>query len=279
MYKISVSKELFDNILLKKTLLLSKENSKYWKKELLSPSIINNKIDYTIKQFDRLTITNGLGEDKPQLVIECQKVDYSISKDSFEFYLGKILEQKNTTLKEDYKDNLIEQLLKEKQVLEDRLSRDSLTQLYNRKKMQDDLSEFSKHKNSFMLTTIFIDIDRFKEINDNFSYDAGNKILMYLANKLQKYAKALNGETYRFSGGEFVILCFITKDKLIAKLNELKEDIKSEKIQYDLKDISITLSIGVSFFSDSKSVNEMIIKANEYVHKAKNNGRDRIEIA
>ena len=79
MYKISVNKELFNNILLKKTLILTKENNKYWKKELLNPTIVNNRINYTIKQFDKLTITNGLGDDKPQLVVECKKVDYSLS--------------------------------------------------------------------------------------------------------------------------------------------------------------------------------------------------------
>lgn len=279
MYKISVGKELFDNILLKKTLLLTKENNRYWKKELLNPTIVDNKINYTIKQFEKLMITNGLGEDKPQLVIECIKVDYSISKDLFEFYLGKILEQKNTNLKDDYKDTLIEQLLKEKQQLEDKINRDHLTQVYNRRKMQDDLREFANHKNSFMLTAIFIDADRFKGINDNFGHEAGDKTLVYLATKLNKYAKQLNGEVYRYGGEEFVILCFIAKDRLIQKLNELKEDIKNEKIYHPLREISITVSMGVSFFSDSKNTNEMIKKADESVYKAKNNGRDRIEIA
>ena len=114
MYKISVSKELFEDILLKKTLVLTKENNRFWKKELLEPKIIDDKISYEIRQFEQLRITNGLGNDKPQLVIECNKVAYSSSFDRFEFSLGKVLEQKNTTMGEDYKDNLIEQLLKEK---------------------------------------------------------------------------------------------------------------------------------------------------------------------
>lgn len=279
MYKISVNKDLFNDILLKKTLVLTKENNKYWKKELLNPTIINDKINYTIKQFDKLTITNGLGDDKPQLVVECKKVDYSLSKDLFEFYLGKIFEQRNTDLEDNYKDTLIEQLLREKLLLEDKINRDHLTQVYNRRKMQDDLNEFSKHKNSFMLTSIFIDADRFKGINDNFGHDAGDRTLVYLANKLQKYAKSFNGEVYRYGGEEFVILCFIAKDRLIQKLNELKEDIKSERIYHSLKEISITVSIGVSFFSDSKSGDDMLRKADECVYKAKDNGRDRIEIA
>ena len=118
MYKLSINRDLFENILLKKTLILEKENTNYWKKELLEPIIIDNKLTYKIKQFERIILTNGLGEDKPQMTLECLKVDYSIKNACFEFYLGKILEQKNTTINENQKDILIEQLLKEKEELE-----------------------------------------------------------------------------------------------------------------------------------------------------------------
>ena len=72
-------------------------------------------------QFKKIILTNGLGEDKPQIVIECLKVDYSIENGCFEFHLGKILEQKNINNKNDEKDKIIEQLLKEKVELENKL--------------------------------------------------------------------------------------------------------------------------------------------------------------
>ncbi|WP_122892915.1 GGDEF domain-containing protein [Arcobacter peruensis] len=277
MQKISVSKELFEDILLKKILVLSKENNKYWKKILLEPKIVNDNIEYSIKQFDNLTITNGLGKDSPLLVIECKKIDYSSSKDCFEFSLGKIIEQKNTNLEENYKDNLIEELLREKELLKDQMNRDHLTKVYNRRKMEDDLKVFSRQSNSSFLSAIFIDADRFKGINDNFGHEAGDKALIYLANKLKKHAEVLNGEVYRYGGEEFIILCFITKNHILEKLNELKEDIKSKKLYHPLRDISITVSIGVSFLSDCNNVDEMIQKADKGVYKAKDNGRDRIE--
>lgn len=278
MYKISVSKELFDDILLKKTHLLTKENNKYWKKELIEPKIINDKISYTIKQFDKITITNGLGKDKPLLIVECLKVDYSSSYDRFEFVLGKIIEQKNTDLNEDYKDNLIEQLLREKELLEDQMKRDHLTGVYTRKKMEDDLDSFVNQKNSFLLTAIFIDADRFKGINDNFGHKAGDEVLHYLGQKLLNHAKHLNGEVYRYGGEEFIILCFIAKDRIIPRLNDLREDIKSQTVYHPKKDISVTVSMGVSFFSECGSKEKLLKNADLGVYKAKENGRDRIEI-
>ncbi len=277
MQKISLSKELFENILLKKISVLSKDNNKYWKKVLLEPKIIDDNIKYSIKQFDTLTITNGLGKENPSLVIECKKIDYSSSKDCFEFTLGKVIEQKNTNLEENYKDNLIEQLLKEKELLQDTMNRDHLTKVYNRRKMEDDLKVLSRQSNSGFLSTIFIDADRFKGINDTFGHETGDKALIYLSEKLIKHAKILNGEVYRYGGEEFIILCFITKTHIVQKLNDLREDIKSKKIYHPLRDISITVSMGVSFFGDCKDAKEMIQKADAGLYMAKNKGRDRIE--
>ncbi|MGB1227523.1 MAG: GGDEF domain-containing protein [Poseidonibacter sp.] len=277
MQKISVSKELFEDILLKKLLIFTKQNNKYWKKILLEPKIIDDNIEYSIKQFESLTITNGLAKDAPLLVVECKKIDYSSSKDCFEFSLGKIIEQRNTNLEDNYKDNLIEELLREKELLKDQMNRDHLTKVYNRRKMEDDLKVFARQSNSSFLSAIFIDADRFKGINDNFGHEAGDKTLVYLATKLKKHADILNGEVYRYGGEEFLILCFITKKHIISKLNELREDIKSKKLYHPLRDISITVSMGVSFLSDCKDINEMIKKADAGVYRAKDNGRDRIE--
>ena len=257
--------------------MLSKENNKYWKKVLLEPKIIDDNIEYFIKQFDTLSITNGLGKEKPSLVIECKKIDYSNSKDCFEFSLGKVLEQKNTNLEENYKDNLIEQLLKEKEFLQDSMNRDHLTKIYNRRKMEDDLVVFSRQSNSSFLSAIFIDADRFKGINDTFGHEAGDRTLVYLSDKLKKHAEILNGEVYRYGGEEFIILCFITKEHIVQKLNDLADDIKSKQIYHPLRDISVTVSMGVSFFTDCKNAKEMIQRADFGVYRAKNKGRDRIE--
>ena len=121
MYKLSINKDLFENILLKKILILEKENTNYWKKELLEPILKDDKLTYEIKKFKKIAITNGLGNDKPQIVVECLKVDYSIENGVFEFHLGKILEQKNVGIEEQDKDKIIEQLLEENKKLKEKV--------------------------------------------------------------------------------------------------------------------------------------------------------------
>ena len=117
MYKLSINKELFEKILLKKINLIEKENTNYWKKELLEPKIVDNNIYYDIKNIGKIVFTNSFGEDKPQIIVECKKIEYLKDKNLFKIYIGKILEQKNIEFIKDEKDILIKKLLDEKQEL------------------------------------------------------------------------------------------------------------------------------------------------------------------
>ena len=276
MLKISVNKTLFENILLQKINILEKELSKYWQKELIEVEIIDDQIHYNIKKIPKINIINGLGKNNPKLVIECRKIIHNSKKNTFEFHLGKILEQKNTYT-QDYKDILIQELINEKQELKDNMNRDHLTGVFNRRKMETDLSMFIKQNNSHNLVAVFVDADRFKGINDNFGHDTGDRALTYLGSKLKKHAKLLDGEIYRYGGEEFILLCFVKKELILNKLDTLRIDIKSQNIYHPTREISMSVSMGVAFFNECASKDELIKKADNGVYKAKENGRDRIE--
>ncbi len=176
----------------------------------------------------------------------------------------------------EQKSILIEQLQKEKNKLEDFIDKDHLTKVYSRKKMDDDLQKFIDCTQIKNLTAIFIDADRFKGINDTFGHDTGDQVLIYLGQKLKKYAKILDGKVYRYGGEEFILLCS-QNDNLLQELTNLKEDIKSQKIPNTKRDVSVTVSMGVAHFSECKSIKKMIDLADERVYMAKGKGRDRIE--
>ncbi len=276
MLKLSVTKTLFENILLQKMNILEKNVSKYWQKELIEVEIIDDKLHYNIKKIPKINIINGLGKNNPKLVIECKNIIHNAKQNTFEFHLGKILEQKNTYT-QDYKDILIQELISEKEELKDNMNRDHLTGVFNRRKMEADLSMFIKQNNSHNLAAVFVDADRFKGINDNFGHDTGDRALIYLGNKLKKHAKLLDGEVYRYGGEEFIILCFVKKELIVKKLDILRIDIKSQNIYHPTREISMSVSMGVAFFYECASKDELIKKADNGVYKAKENGRDRIE--
>lgn len=93
--KLSISRDIFEAILSKNVSFLEKEASSYWKKELLEPKFEDNKILYDIYKIEKIILTNGLGNDKPQITIEIDNLEYDKSRGLFIFHFGKILEQKN----------------------------------------------------------------------------------------------------------------------------------------------------------------------------------------
>lgn len=279
MLTISISKELFDDVLATKQKVIEKEVTPYWKKELLDISIVDDKIHYDIKEVKKISISNGLGEDKPNIVAMCEKIDYNLKKNIFEFHLGRIIEQRNIIVEDDHKDILIQELLKEKEQLKDSINKDHLTQVYNRRKMDEDLNAFIRQNNAKFLTAAFIDADRFKGINDNFGHDTGDRVLKMISNKLLTHANRLNAEVYRYGGEEFLMLCFLPQEQLIQSLEYLKNDIRSERILHAQKEISVTVSIGVSFWKNYTSIEAFMKDADRCVYKAKERGRDAIEVA
>lgn len=279
MLTISISKELFDDVLTTKQKVIEKEVTPYWKKELLEISIVDDKIHYGIKEVKKISISNGLGEDKPNIVAMCEKIDYNLKKNIFEFHLGRIIEQRNIIVEDDHKDILIQELLKEKEQLKDSINKDHLTQVYNRRKMDEDLNAFIRQNNAKFLTAAFIDADRFKGINDNFGHDTGDRVLKMISNKLLTHANRLNAEVYRYGGEEFLMLCFLPQEQLIQSLEYLKNDIRSERILHAQKEISVTVSIGVSFWKNYTSIEAFMKDADRCVYKAKESGRDAIEVA
>lgn len=117
MLKLSINKVLFEDIILKNITIIEKEATKYWKKEFLEPKIIGDNILYDIKCIEKIVFVNTFGEDKPQIIVECQKIEYLEDKNIFKIHIGKILEQKNINNFKDEKDILINELMNEKNEL------------------------------------------------------------------------------------------------------------------------------------------------------------------
>ena len=75
--KLSISRDIFEAILSKNVSFLEKEASSYWKKELLEPKFEDNKILYDIYKIEKIILTNGLGNDKPQITIEIDNENWN----------------------------------------------------------------------------------------------------------------------------------------------------------------------------------------------------------
>ncbi|MFA9453428.1 MAG: diguanylate cyclase [Candidatus Aminicenantaceae bacterium] len=150
---------------------------------------------------------------------------------------------------------------------------DFLTQLYNRRfffEIGNKIFENAKRRN-LELTTALLDLDRFKNVNDTYGHEAGDKALKHVADLLARNFRS-GDVVARYGGEEFAILAINMDRKQTDKVfNRIRTLIKSQKMEVDGKKIELKVSIGVTtrIFD---TLEETIKRADELLYKAK---RDR----
>ncbi len=158
--------------------------------------------------------------------------------------------------------------------------RDPLTQLYNRRYMDDvTVREMKKAKRSgSTLGMIMVDLDYFKKFNDTHGHQAGDHILRYVADILVSGLRA-EDMVCRFGGEEFFILINgDSYDNYMNRARDLHNAIKAEAIPWKDGTIGpVTASLGVAVFPDDGQTFDTMLKiADRALYEAKNQGRDRV---
>lgn len=170
---------------------------------------------------------------------------------------------------------------REKSLLAEKFKRlarfDSLTGLENRMAMQMRLREIFEHnhKRNDAVTILWMDIDRFKEINDSLGHIIGDQLLRNVAERLNEVVQD-RGRIARFGGDEFVIIC-PDMDRLTAA-GLAQEIISYFSHAFDLGDnqLQVTASIGYAVApQDGRDMDELMQHADLALYEAKRGGRNR----
>ncbi|MEE9542816.1 MAG: response regulator [Thermodesulfobacteriota bacterium] len=156
---------------------------------------------------------------------------------------------------------------------------DSLTGLYNRQYFNSYLEKLmaSSRRHSRKFSLLFVDIDRFKAVNDKFGHLIGDNVLKNMADIFEDNLRA-SDVIARFGGEEFVILLSDTDLKGGEALAEkLRTDV--EAFDFDgLEKNSITVSVGVSESSEvDGSITDILKRADDALYRAKEDGRNKVE--
>jgi len=173
--------------------------------------------------------------------------------------------------------------LKLRQSLQNQSIRDPLTSLYNRRYLEETLERefYRAERNQQTVGIIMVDIDHFKQFNDQFGHEAGDIVLQTLSNFLNEHIR--KGDiACRYGGEEFTLILPGAPMEVMQKRAELiKDKIKSIIIQYHEEKLApITLSIGVALFPyHGKQFEEVLRAADMALYKAKNQGRDQVVMA
>ncbi|WP_438970098.1 GGDEF domain-containing protein, partial [Methylophaga sp.] len=159
---------------------------------------------------------------------------------------------------------------------------DSLTGLRNRRFFDDALSRDIKlaQREQSALSLLICDIDHFKRFNDDYGHEAGDVALQAVAAELKQHFRQ-SDIPCRLGGEEFVVLLRkASLEDACAKAERLRKAIAANPIGYrDEKLGPLTVSLGVATFQgDEPDAEALVRKADKALYKAKQTGRNRIEI-
>lgn len=162
-----------------------------------------------------------------------------------------------------------------------RVITDELTGLYNRAFLDDALENFfyiSKSNNK-PLSFLMLDLDNFRDINENYGHETGNNILSELVN-LIKNIISRHGIIGRYGGDEYSILLPETDLKNALIIGEqIRKNVENHDFSghFRGKNITLTISIGISSFPDTAT--ELAVfkeKADASLYEAKKTGRNKV---
>ncbi|NCS59970.1 MAG: diguanylate cyclase, partial [Rhodoferax sp.] len=163
---------------------------------------------------------------------------------------------------------------------------DPLTNLPNRRLLLDRLQQMCAacDRNSQLAAVLFIDLDRFKLLNDTHGHDQGDELLIQVAQRLQACVREVD-TVARLGGDEFVVaLAQLGDAPAQAQASAMRVAQKilqtlSEPFVLNAVTWSLSGSIGVAMISDAKTVPEEVLKhADEAMYAAKAAGRHAVQV-
>jgi diguanylate cyclase (GGDEF)-like protein len=176
-------------------------------------------------------------------------------------------------------DTLFAQLEAQKAELEKIALHDGLTGLPNRALFREltQAAVASAARDGNRLALLFIDVDRFKSVNDTLGHAAGDRLLMTLATRLRAAVRA-SDVVCRHSGDEFLVLLHDGSpwDEVAATADRLLKEME-RPLQVDHHEIAVSASIGVAIYPDDAADPETLVRhADTAMYAAKHLGRARV---
>jgi diguanylate cyclase (GGDEF)-like protein/PAS domain S-box-containing protein len=158
---------------------------------------------------------------------------------------------------------------------------DPLTGISNRRHLEGRLQAMiaeSRHTN-VGLGLLFIDVDHFKEFNDNFGHVTGDRILSMVANDLRHNLRTTD-TVGRWAGDEFLAILSDVRDKLHLRsiAVKLKNLVECSRIDLEEKSLFVTISVGGTLLLPDDTPESFVRRADELMYSSKKLGRNRVAV-
>ncbi len=176
-----------------------------------------------------------------------------------------------------------QQLEQNQEQLKNEAKTDALTKINNRRYFDEVYAqELEKsQKSAKPIGVIFMDIDRFKQLNDNYGHPFGDQVLVKVSDVIRKIIRSTD-VLARYGGEEFVVLVNQPSEKALEKLAErIRLAIENEMIFFDQYRVPVTVSMGACVALPGKDEDisaKLIAEADEAMYASKKNGRNQIHL-
>jgi diguanylate cyclase (GGDEF)-like protein/PAS domain S-box-containing protein len=169
------------------------------------------------------------------------------------------------------------------ETLREQSIRDPLTRLFNRRFLEESLErelQLAGRKNQ-ALAILLVDLDHFKRFNDTFGHDAGDMVLVSLADLFRTFFRA-SDICCRYGGEEFMIILPESSSQDAAmRADALRAQVKSMRLFYKKQALGpLTLSAGIAAFPEHGLTSEGLLKlADQCLYESKSRGRNIVTVA
>jgi diguanylate cyclase (GGDEF)-like protein/PAS domain S-box-containing protein len=179
----------------------------------------------------------------------------------------------------------IRQDITDKKIIEEISITDGLTQIFNRRHFNDTFPKVlsSAKRNNTMVCFLLMDIDHFKQYNDNYGHQAGDDVLIKFAICLKENLNRVDDMAFRLGGEEFGIV-FKADDtnKAFEFANKIRIKIEEMKMVHNFSSAGkvLTASMGLVCIepNEGKEMDEIYKEADDLLYISKESGRNRVSI-
>ncbi len=158
--------------------------------------------------------------------------------------------------------------------------KDELTGLYNRRYFKESVKQEVARSVRYGTDMVLcmLDLDHFKQVNDNYGHSAGDMVLAVMGRKLRKWTRE-SDIVCRFGGEEFVIILPHTDVKMAMIIGErMRQMMASHTFEFNSLQFQVTVSVGIAAFDESQetSSDDLIEMADQALYQAKETGRNKV---
>jgi diguanylate cyclase (GGDEF)-like protein len=239
--------------------------------------------DFLVKPFDtaefQARIKAALIRLNNEKAVRDQQEFYKEAIKGEEHLASRILNQ-NLSLKQAYQEmiDINRELEKSNRELEKVAKYDYLSGLLNRMNLFNriDMEIERALRTEDPLCGVMIDIDNFKDINDNYGHQVGDAVIQEIGRRLNQELRKYD-HAGRYGGEEFfVVLPNTEKEHAISFGERFRKKLVGRPIDYLGHSITITASFGIAMFKKGETKNEWINRADGAMYMAKETGRNRV---